>query len=50
MSRKKLKIMHGLSEIAGQNSYSVLGLREIGVDAETVTYYKHPFGYPYDRC
>lgn len=47
---KKLRILHGLSEVAGQNSYSVLGLRELGEDAESVVYYKHPFAYPFDRC
>ncbi len=46
----KLRIMHGLSEVAGQNAYSVKGLKEIGEEAETVVYYKHPFAYPYDRC
>lgn len=47
---KKMRIMHGLSEVAGQNAYSVRGLKEIGEDAETVVYYKHPFAYPYDVC
>lgn len=47
---KKLKIMHGMSEIAGQNTYSVRGLKEIGEDAETVVLIKHPFAYPYDKC
>ena len=42
--------MHGLSEVAGQNTYSVRGLKEIGEKAETVVYYRHPFAYPYDRC
>ena len=42
--------MHGLSEVAGQNAYSVLGLKEIGENAETVLYYEHPFAYPYDKC
>ena len=47
---RKLRIMHGLTEVAGQNSYPVRGLREIGENAETVVYYKHPFGYPFDKC
>ena len=47
---RKHRIMHGLSEVAGQNSYSVQGLRFIGEDAETVIYYKHPFAYKYDKC
>lgn len=47
---KKRRIMHGLSEVAGQNSYSVQGLKALGEDAETVIYYKHPFAYKYDKC
>ena len=47
---RKLRIMHGLSEVAGQNTYSVRGLKEIGENAECVVYYKHPFAYPYDKC
>lgn len=47
---KRLKIMHGPSEVAGQNTYSVSGLKEIGENAECVVYYKHPFAYPYDKC
>ena len=47
---KRLKVMHGLSEVAGQNSYSVTGLKEIGIDADSVVYYKHPFAYSYDKC
>lgn len=46
----KLMIMHGLSEVAGQNYYSVRGLREIGEYAETVVWDQHAFGYPNDRC
>ena len=48
--KKKLRIMHGPSEIAGQNTYAVQGLKEIGENAECVVYYRHPFAYPYDRC
>ncbi len=48
--KDNLRIMHGLSEVAGQNSYSVQGLKEIGESAETVVYYKHPFAYKYDIC
>ena len=47
--RSERMIMHGLSEVAGQNAYSVLGLRAIGENAEGVIYCEHPFGYPYDR-
>lgn len=48
--KNKLRIMHGITEIAGQNWNSVLGLRAIGEDAETVVLQEHPFGYPYDYC
>ncbi len=46
---KKLKIMHGMVEVSGQNSYAVRGLRAIGEDAETVLLSEHLFSYPYDR-
>lgn len=46
--KNKLKVMHGPSEVAGQNSYSVLGLKEIGVDANCVVFIEHDFKYPYD--
>lgn len=47
---KKLRIMHGLSEVAGQNSYSVYGLKRINENAECIIFYKHPFEYEYDKC
>ena len=47
---RTLKVMQGPSEVAGQNAYSVQGLREIGVDAESVVWKPHRFGYPYDIC
>lgn len=50
MNRKPLRVMHGVTEIAGQNAYSVLGLRKAGDLADTVVAYKHPFAYPYDVC
>ena len=31
MDERELHILHGMTEIAGQNSYAVLGLREIGL-------------------
>lgn len=45
----KQRIMHGLSEVSGQNSYSVMGLKEIGENADSVVYTAHPFGYPCDK-
>jgi len=48
--RKELHVLHGMAEMAGQNSYAVRGLREIGVDAETAVLKENAFGYPYDIC
>ena len=50
MSEKKLHILHGITEVAGQNSYAVQGLREIGVDAESMVLMENPFGYHNDIC
>jgi glycosyltransferase involved in cell wall biosynthesis len=41
-----LRVLHGMTEVAGQNYYSVKGLREIGVYARSAVWRKHPFGYP----
>jgi glycosyltransferase involved in cell wall biosynthesis len=49
MSRKR-HIMHGLSEVAGQGSYSVSGLQNMGLDAQMVVWEPNTFGYPYDKC
>ncbi len=46
---KKKRIMHGLTEIAGQGYYSVLGLKKMNVDAHMVVYMPNKFGYPYDK-
>ena len=46
---KKRRVMHGLSEVAGQGIYSVLGLRELGEDAQMIVWTPNPFGYPYDK-
>ncbi len=48
--KKEISVLHGMTEIAGQNSYAVLGLREIGVDAESVVLTENIFGYPNDIC
>ena len=45
---KKLKILHGMSDIAGQGGYSVRGLRKNGEDATLAVWTKNPFGYPVD--
>lgn len=44
----KIKILHGMSDIAGQGSYSVTGLRSIGENATIAVWAKNPFGYPVD--
>ncbi len=41
-----MRVLHGMTEVAGQNYYSVMGLKEIGVDAKGAVWRKHPFGYP----
>ncbi len=43
-----MRVLHGMTEVAGQNYYSVKGLREIGIDAKGAVWRKHPFGYPVD--
>ena len=50
MKKRKLKVLHGMTEVAGQNSYAVQGLREIGVDAESAVLMENPFGYKNDIC
>ena len=47
---KKIKILHGMSDVAGQGSYSARGLREIGVDATVAVWRQNPFGYEVDIC
>ena len=50
MAEKELHILHGMTEIAGQNSNAVRGLRETGVDAESAVLMENPFGYKNDIC
>lgn len=45
---KKLKVFHGLSEVAGQAYYSVLGLRLAGIETQYVVWQPNCFGYKYD--
>ncbi len=47
-NEKELRILHGMSDIAGQGSYSVLGLRYLGYDATMAVWRKNPFNYPVD--
>lgn len=45
---RKLRVFHGLSEIAGQPYYSVKGLREFGVPTTHMVWEPNPFHYGYD--
>lgn len=44
----KIKIFHGLSEVAGQAYNSARGLRENGYDVDLMVWKSNPTGYPYD--
>lgn len=41
-----MKILHGMSDVAGQATYSVDGLRKNGEDADLVFWRKNGMGYP----
>ena len=43
-----MRILHGMLEIAGQGSFSVKGLREIGQNVKMAAYNKNPGDYPCD--
>ena len=45
-----MRVLHGMSEVAGQGSYSVKGLKENGIDAKMAVWRKNPAGYPCDYC
>ncbi|KAI4443536.1 glycosyltransferase [Schaedlerella arabinosiphila] len=45
---KKMRILHGMSDVAGQGSYSAHGLRDIGADATMAVWRQNPFGYEVD--
>ncbi|MGD9580984.1 MAG: hypothetical protein AB7V50_06400 [Vampirovibrionia bacterium] len=49
MNKKKGKILVGVQEIAGFANAYAQGLRELGYNADFVTYFKHNFDYPYDK-
>lgn len=44
----KLRIFHGLSEVAGQAYYSVKGLRECGAEVNHMVWMPNPFNYDFD--
>ena len=43
-----MKVLHGMSDVAGQGSYSVKALRENHVDAKIAVWRRNPFGYQVD--
>lgn len=43
-----MKVLHGMTEVAGQGTYSVKGLQENGIDARMAVWRKNAFGYKYD--
>mgnify|MGYP003369855580 CR=1 FL=1 len=43
-----MKVIHGMSEVAGQGIYTVMGLRKNGVDAHMAVWSRNPSGYPID--
>lgn len=43
-----MKVIHGMSEVAGQGIYSVLGLQANGVDANMAVWSRNPSNYPVD--
>ena len=43
-----MRVIHGMSEVAGQGIYTVMGLRKNGVDAHMAVWSKNPSGYPID--
>ncbi len=46
--KQNLRILHGMSDVAGQGSYSAHGLREVGADAAIAVWRQNPFGYEVD--
>ena len=49
MTKKEMRIMHGVEEVAGQGIYSAQGLRQDGHDATMLVYRPDAYGMPYDR-
>lgn len=43
-----MRVLHGMSEVAGQGIYSVKGLRANGVSADMAVWRPNPFNYPID--
>lgn len=45
MIKNKIRIFHGLTEVAGQGFYSVLGLKKLGLSASIAVWRKNPAQY-----
>lgn len=45
-----MKILHGMTEVAGQSYYSVKGLKELGLNASSAVWRANVFGYPSEFC
>lgn len=43
-----MRVLHGMSEVAGQGIYTVMGLRQNGVDASMAVWSTNPLGYQSD--
>jgi len=43
-----MKVLHGISEVAGQGTNSVKGLRKLGINAKMVTYRTNRMKYDVD--
>lgn len=43
-----IKVLHGMSEVAGQGIYTVKGLQQNGVDANMAVWSRNPSNYPVD--
>ncbi|NLJ70251.1 MAG: glycosyltransferase family 4 protein [Clostridiaceae bacterium] len=41
-----MRILHGMVEVAGQNYYSVKGLKKLGLKADSAVWRSNTFGYP----
>lgn len=48
MIKKKISVLHGMTEVAGQGYYSVKGIKETGFFATMAVFRKNSLGYPVD--
>lgn len=45
-----MRILHGMTNVAGQGTFAVKGLKELGQDAKLVLWRSNKYGYDYDLC